>query len=221
MREAVVVINLYGCEIYQHCPAHQTATKSPDDKTLWNFILEHKDEISGIAHSHPGSGPTSPSREDVTSFAAIESGIGKRLYWPIITSDSISTFIWQGPGEYDYSLLQTGGGDGLGRHHDNNDWVDTLRNLSGYGPPICSCGQSIPLTHGDHHSHDCVMYANHDGIEDHVNVENATSKTIAKWLRSSMASARYGSESWSLRRMLADAIERGSWKIEEPNEGPH
>jgi hypothetical protein len=35
---------------------------------------------------------------------------------------------------------------------------------------------------------------------------------VATWLRSADAGALYGSESWALRRRIADALERGTYK---------
>lgn len=124
MREAAILINIWGCGILQHQPENASVVAIPDKKSFWDFILENKDQIAGIAHSHSGSGEPWFSHEDVTTFAAIEQGLGKRLYWPIITSDSILTFGWVGPKRLDYNIVKD--------HVDNNYWVDELRRISDY-----------------------------------------------------------------------------------------
>ena len=57
----------------------------PDSSDLWAFLWEHREEIGGVAHTHPWDGPTGPSGTDMTTYVAIESGLGKKLIWPIIT----------------------------------------------------------------------------------------------------------------------------------------
>ena len=124
MREAAILINIWGCGIFQHHPENASVIAIPDNKTFWDFIWENREQVAGIAHSHPGNGETWYSKEDMTTFAAIEESLGKRLYWPIVTSDSLSTFGWLGPNRYDYDLVKD--------HIDNNFWIDELRRISGY-----------------------------------------------------------------------------------------
>ena len=66
----------------------------------------------------------------------------------------------------------------------------------------CVCGQSIALVHGDHHTYECPMFADHDGIDDHINIECETAKKISAWVR-------YQRDMTSSQ--LADSIERGHW----------
>lgn len=51
-------------------------------------------------------------------------------------------------------------------------------------------------------------------------IGDTAAKAIAKWLMSSTTAMRWGSESYAFRRQIANAIERGDWKIPEPNDGP-
>ena len=57
----------------------------PDSQDLWSFLWEHRKEVGGVAHTHPWNGPTGPSGTDITTFAALEKGLGLSLIWPIIT----------------------------------------------------------------------------------------------------------------------------------------
>jgi hypothetical protein len=89
MMEAGVVLDMRGEVIREHLPPGRSGGSLPDDRSLWDFIWENRDDVSGIAHSHPGSGTPSPSNTDITTFAAIEAALGKRLDWWIISSDSV------------------------------------------------------------------------------------------------------------------------------------
>ena len=42
-------------------------------------------DLAGVAHSHPGGGIPTPSWEDLTTFAAVEDGLGQRLVWWIVS----------------------------------------------------------------------------------------------------------------------------------------
>ena len=56
-----------------------------DSRSLWDVLWEHRENLGGVAHTHPWDGPTGPSGTDMTTWAAIEAGLGKRLMWPIVT----------------------------------------------------------------------------------------------------------------------------------------
>jgi hypothetical protein len=45
--------------------------------------------LGGVAHSHPWEGEAHPSGTDVSTFRAIELGLGKRLLWPIVTLSEV------------------------------------------------------------------------------------------------------------------------------------
>jgi hypothetical protein len=92
--------------IYWHEPTGRNPGYLPDSRTLWDVFWENRDRVWGFAHSHPGSGRTSYSHEDVTTFAAVEAAMGKSLHWPIITADQEFFAFWGGPGRHDYTLFR-------------------------------------------------------------------------------------------------------------------
>jgi hypothetical protein len=121
VREAGVVLDLGGNPLYWHAPQDRSGAYLPDTRDLWCVIWENRDNLSGIAHTHPGSGIPGPSMEDLTTFAAVESGLGQRLVWWIATSDHLRAFTWVGPDRLDYQVLCDGS---------SPNWVDQLRELS-------------------------------------------------------------------------------------------
>jgi proteasome lid subunit RPN8/RPN11 len=122
MLETGVVVDLEGKPIYWIMPPGRTASSLPDSRELWEFIRDNHERISGIAHSHPGGGIPAPSWEDITTFSAVERGIGRRLAWWIISCEAIVRVNWHGPGIYDYEV------DGVRKPHP--EWVRELRRLS-------------------------------------------------------------------------------------------
>lgn len=126
MMEAAVVLNLKGENIYDWTPANRTAGSLPDSLTLWEVLWKNKDDLSGVAHSHPGYGDTGPSMEDLTTFAALESALADRLDWWITTGDRMVLVRWVGPDELDYAVLPV---------TQQPPWLYRLRTLSGYGEP--------------------------------------------------------------------------------------
>ncbi len=108
--EAGVVIDNEGQALFWHEPQNRTGGSLPDSSTLWDVLWNNRDNISGFAHSHPGYGMPSPSYTDITTFAAVEAALGKRLLWPIISGDAIAVFEWCGPGKHDYQLIYSSRG---------------------------------------------------------------------------------------------------------------
>lgn len=105
--ENAVVIGQDGQGIFWHTPDGRSVAHIPDSQDLWEYIWENREDVKGIAHSHPGGGIPSPSREDVTTFAAIESALGRRLDWWIISRESAVRFRkneWEGAGRYEYHI---------------------------------------------------------------------------------------------------------------------
>ena len=123
MMEAAVVLNRRGENIYDWTPFNRTAGSLPDSQTLWDVLWANKDDLSGVAHSHPGYGDTGPSMEDLTTFAAIESALADRLDWWIATGDRLVLVRRVGPDELDYSVLPVS---------QQPPWLHRLRTLSGY-----------------------------------------------------------------------------------------
>jgi len=119
--EAGVVIDAEGRPIYWHVPKDRSAASLPDSRELWEVLWENRQGLSGFAHSHPGAHIPCPSREDVTTFAAIEAALGRRLDWWITSDDALVIVNWVGPGEHGYQAdLVT----------EEPDWVSALRAVS-------------------------------------------------------------------------------------------
>lgn len=123
MKEAALVLDMSGEVIHIHAPEDRSSVSLPDSQSLWDVIWEHRDDISGIAHSHPGHGRTGPSIEDLTTFAPIEAALADRLDWWIATNDFLVLVRWVGPGPMDYRTTPV---------KQQPPWVHTLRKISGY-----------------------------------------------------------------------------------------
>ena len=105
MLETGVVLSLAGIPLYWHMPTNRTASSLPDNATLWEMIWQYRQIVSGFAHSHPGRGLPGPSYEDVTSFAAIEAALGRRLEWPILSANAMVCCRFVGPHRFDYGRI--------------------------------------------------------------------------------------------------------------------
>lgn len=123
MIEAGVVV-LAGDPVHWHSPDGRTGGSLPDSRELWDVLWnlrKRKFEELGFAHSHPGSGLPGPSMTDLTTFAAIEAGLGRRLTWWITSSDRVIELHWKGPGKLDYEA----------DYLEDPEWVHQLRLNSG------------------------------------------------------------------------------------------
>lgn len=127
MMEAAVVIDTDGQALFWHLPGDRTTVALPDSQTLWEVIWENRDQVAGIAHSHPGSGLPGPSRTDITTFAAIEAAFGRRLKWWITSSDRLIVIQWKGPNRLDYIGGEVSPDDPM-----RKGWLDALREHSNY-----------------------------------------------------------------------------------------
>lgn len=106
MIEAGVVIGTDG-PIHWHLPAGRTGGSIPDSRQLWKVLFENrKADCLGFAHSHPGGGVPGASWTDLTTFAAVEAGLGRRLDWWITSSDHVVLLRWRGPDRISYNLFQ-------------------------------------------------------------------------------------------------------------------
>jgi hypothetical protein len=121
MKEAGVVLDLDGVPLWWHAPNNRTVASLPDSRPLWDVFWQERDRISGFAHSHPGSGTPGPSYEDVTTFAAIESGLGRHLLWHILSADVVVVCWWVGPERLAYAK---------GTVDEVPTWAAELRRLS-------------------------------------------------------------------------------------------
>lgn len=127
MMEVAVVVDKQGKPIHWHLPPGRSAGFIPDTRDLWDVLWEHRGNLAGIAHSHPGSGMPGPSMTDLTTFAACEAGLGARLNWWITSSDQLVELAWRGPERLDY--VQRGVQDPL-KSRMSNLWVGELRRLT-------------------------------------------------------------------------------------------
>jgi hypothetical protein len=67
------------------CAYFGSATRIPDERERWEIIWQHREEITEVAHSHPGDF-LDFSHEDLTTMEAVEAGTGKEFTWSIITN---------------------------------------------------------------------------------------------------------------------------------------
>lgn len=93
--EAGVVIGVDGEPIHWHVPPDRSVGALPDSRPLWDVLWEHREDLLGFAHSHPGGGMPGPSYTDVTTFRAIEKALGRRLLWWITSSEGLVICQWR------------------------------------------------------------------------------------------------------------------------------
>jgi len=122
MREAGAVVAKDGSIIYWHVPDNRSGGALPDSQQLWQVLWENRKRLRGFAHSHPGGGIPGPSHEDLTTFAAIEAGLGVRLQWWIANADRVVELQWIGPDRLAYGQILLG--------PDDPDWAAELRRRS-------------------------------------------------------------------------------------------
>jgi hypothetical protein len=85
MMETALVFDLNGNTIHWHEPPGRSGGSIPDTRSLWDILWENRERLGGVAHTHPWDGPAYPSNTDLTTFDAIERGLGKHLLWPVVT----------------------------------------------------------------------------------------------------------------------------------------
>jgi len=122
--ETALVFDKEGKVIHWHLPPNRTGISLPDSQDLWAVIWENRKRLGGVAHTHPWKGATHPSHTDVTTFAAVEAGLGRRLLWPIVTFDQVVYLKWAGPGKWDYGFTSDG-------PRVEEEAITELRKLSG------------------------------------------------------------------------------------------
>lgn len=103
--EAGLVLDLRGNPLHWHTPPDRTGGSLPDSRDLWDIFWENRDNISGFAHSHP-SGMAVPSHTDVTTFAAVELGLGRKLDWWIVTPGCMTLTRWVGRERFAYKTVE-------------------------------------------------------------------------------------------------------------------
>ena len=123
MIEVAMVFDRQGAPFYWHLPPGCSGGAIPDSRDLWEVLWEHREELGGVAHTHPWYGDSGPSHTDVTTFAAVEAALGRRLLWLVVTFDHVTYLEWTGPGRLDY--------DRPGRRRIRIGGIEKLRTLSG------------------------------------------------------------------------------------------
>lgn len=126
MIEAAVVVDSEGLPMHWHTPPGRSAVAIPDSRELWTVLWDNRQRLGGIAHTHPGAGVPVPSKEDLTTFAACEAALGRRVQWWIVTRDHARCFQWSGPDRLDYGPCGVSG---------EPAWIEELRARS-YGRAV-------------------------------------------------------------------------------------
>jgi hypothetical protein len=125
--EVAVVLDRERRPLFWHEPEGAGPAALPDSRALWDVLWAERHRLSGVAHLHPGRGGVAPSREDLTTFAACEAGLGVRLEWWIASADRVRCFGWAGAGPHDYQ----------GREANNEaeieGWLEELRRRGASG----------------------------------------------------------------------------------------
>ncbi len=124
MMEAGVLLGLNMEPLHWHTPNDRSGGALPDSRTLWDVIWENRHRVGGFAHTHPGFGVPGPSGTDLTTFAAIEEGLGIRLEWFILSGDRAVIYYWD-----DVKYVAIAHDASVGHW----PWMAELRRLSGFG----------------------------------------------------------------------------------------
>lgn len=97
MFEVAVLIDSRQKPLWWHLDPGREWDKIPDSASLWDNIWSCREDILGIAHTHPGSGhyPFPSSDPDLTTFEAVEAGLGRRLIWWIVNETHMSSVVWR------------------------------------------------------------------------------------------------------------------------------
>lgn len=122
--ETGLVFTEWGVPLFWHIPPDRSMGALPDSRNLWEVLWDNRKVLGGVAHTHPCSGTAHPSGTDVTTFAAVEAGLGQRLVWPIVTFSEVGYFNWVGPERLDYGVLE------LRRFRLHRNDIERLRELS-------------------------------------------------------------------------------------------
>jgi hypothetical protein len=124
MIEVAMVFDREGRAIFWPAP-QGSAGSIPDDRSLWDVLWENRYNLGGVAHTHPWDCPASPSGTDITTFAAIEAGLGQKLTWPIVTMTHVGFFVA-------VSMLDQG--RSRTEYHDLNKYVRSEIGFVGFEP---------------------------------------------------------------------------------------
>ena len=125
--EVVMVFDKDGQALYWS-DGHSAAVE--DSRSLWDVLWEHREHLGGVAHTHPWPGPTGPSGTDLTTFAAIEAGLGKRLLWPIVTPTHVYMVSFDGEAKKYIAVLASDKGSVWDKYFPMKpEWVRNIKKL--------------------------------------------------------------------------------------------
>jgi len=93
MIETALVFDKQGKTIHWHEPPNRTSGSIPDAQDLWDVLWDNRHRLGGVAHTHPWSGMANPSQTDLTTFAAVEKGLGRLLLWPVVTFSDVAYIV--------------------------------------------------------------------------------------------------------------------------------
>lgn len=122
--ETGALISINNTVLHWHLPPGRSCGYLPDSRNLWDIIWDNRNTLDGFAHSHPGFNIPTPSNEDITTFAAIESALGRNLKWWITSANSTILLVRIG-GNYQPDFVTQ-----------EPDWIWKLRELSGFDPNV-------------------------------------------------------------------------------------
>jgi hypothetical protein len=169
--ENAVVIGEDGNPIHWHTPPGRSAGSIPDSADLWDILWENRDHLAGVAHSHPGRGIPGPSYEDVTTFAAVEAALGRKLRWWITSENELVVATRRGLNRAGSSIYDTERVEPFKAPW----WCDRLRRMS-YEPAKfealepalpCSCNNkwgTYPKAAWEEDSYALIAFGTEGGI---------------------------------------------------------
>lgn len=116
-REVFFLIGRGGAILWSD--AGDSAVAIPDSRARWDAIWERRADVEEIAHSHP-VGPARFSTEDETTMEALDSGLGQKLRYSVVSVEGM--------------IARTGHDGADERLTEEPWWASLLRRASGMDP---------------------------------------------------------------------------------------
>lgn len=157
MKELGLLIWNDGSVWIDHEAPNRTAGSISDSADLWQSFWDNRHRVMGHAHTHPGGGVPGPSWTDITTYAAIELGLGKRLDWYVVNRDAVVVCHWKGPNAHDYQVIPT-------FTFKEASWVSVLRVESGITTNACQMLGRCDIWLGEGELHDRCQHCGRDMI---------------------------------------------------------
>ncbi|CAN5193429.1 hypothetical protein BH09MYX1_BH09MYX1_57600 [soil metagenome] len=86
MREVCFLIGTDGSILW--ADASTSASALPDSRERWEAIWQNREQLSEIAHSHPGV-PLGFSAEDESTMAALTQALGRALRFSVVAPNGV------------------------------------------------------------------------------------------------------------------------------------